>query len=86
MAVNTGAANGLVNGNPAKFVRQLVAVGITIGFVAVGTFLVCKLVGLITSGLRASAEDEENGLDVTEHGEVGYSGDSAGTPAVAGFE
>jgi Amt family ammonium transporter len=86
VAVNPGAANGLFNGNPLQLARQAAAVLITIAFVAVGTFVIGKVVGLLTGGLRASAEDEENGLDVTEHGEVGYSGETAGTPAYAGAD
>ncbi len=68
----------------AQFGAQLEAVILTIIMAVVATFIIGKVVGLITGGLRAPAEEEENGLDVTEHGEEGYSGDNAGVPAMAG--
>ena len=86
ISVNASGADGLFNGNPSQLGRQALAVLITIAFVGVGTFVVAKVVGLLTGGLRASAEDEENGLDVTEHGEVAYSGENAGAPSYAGLD
>lgn len=84
-AVNAAGADGLFNGNPAQLARQAVAVAVTLAFVGLGTFVIGKVIGLLTGGLRASAEDEENGLDVTEHGEVGYSGENGGAPTFAGM-
>lgn len=84
-AVNSAGADGLFNGNPAQFARQAAAVAITVLFVSIGTLLIAKIVGLLTGGLRASAEDEENGLDVTEHGEVGYSSEEGGAPVFGGL-
>ena len=81
ISVNPGGADGLFNGNPDQLGRQALAVVITIAFVGGGTWVLGQAVSLLTNGLRASAEDEENGLDVTEHGEVAYSGDNAGMPA-----
>jgi Amt family ammonium transporter len=86
VSVNSSGADGLFNGNPTQFGRQALAVLLTIVFVAAGTFLIAKVVSVVTGGLRASAEDEENGLDVTEHGEVAYSGENAGAPAFAGLD
>ena len=86
VAVNAAAADGLFNGNPAQLGRQAIAALTAAVVAAVGTFVIAKIVGWITGGLRASAEDEENGLDVTEHGEVGYSSDNAGAPAYAGMD
>ena len=86
VSVNSSGADGLFNGNPIQLGRQALAVFLTILFVAAGTFLIAKAVGFVTGGLRASAEDEENGLDVTEHGEVAYSGENAGAPSFAGLD
>ena len=86
LSVNPGGADGLFNGNPAQLGRQTVAVLITIAFVAIGTFVVAKVVSRVTGGLRASADDEENGLDLTEHGEEAYSGENAGAPSFAGLD
>ncbi len=86
VSVNPGGADGLLNGSPAQLGRQALAILLTVAFVGVGTFVLGKAVGLVTGGLRASAEDEENGLDVTEHGEVAYSGENAGAPSFAAID
>ena len=52
----------------------------------VSTLIIGSLVKVVCGGLRAPAEDEESGLDVTEHGEEGYAGDNAGMPALAGID
>ena len=53
----------------------------------VATLLIGSLLNaVIPGGMRAPAEHEEDGLDVTEHGEEGYSGDNAGMPALAGVD
>jgi Amt family ammonium transporter len=75
LAVNPVAANGLLNGNPGQLGRQAIAAFTAMAFVAIGTFVVAKVVSLLTRGLRAPEEDEEVGLDVTEHGEAGYASD-----------
>ncbi|MDQ2800956.1 MAG: ammonium transporter [Armatimonadota bacterium] len=80
ISVNPAAADGLFNGNPAQLGRQAVAALVAIGVAGAGTFIVAKVVALLTRGLRASEEDEENGLDVTEHGEVGYADENSGSP------
>jgi len=83
-----GVSNGILSFLPgaswAQFGAQVEAVVLTIIMAVVATFIIGKVVGLITGGLRAPADEEENGLDVTEHGEEGYSSDNAGIPALAG--
>ena len=81
--VNYAGADGLLNGNPAQLGRQAIAVVTAIVFAAVGTFIVAKITSLLTKGLRSSDDDEENGLDVTEHGEVGYTTEEGGVPVYA---
>ena len=52
---------------------QLVAVGATLLWSGVLTFVILKVLELvIPGGLRVSEEDEETGLDLTQHSEVGY--------------
>ena len=80
-AVNPGGADGLFNGNPEQLGRQAIAIVVAIVFAAVGTFVVAKITSLLTKGLRSSSDDEENGLDVTEHGEVGYTTEEGGVPS-----
>jgi Amt family ammonium transporter len=62
---------GLIDGNPGQVLTQLVAVGATIAYAVVATFVIVKLVDLIL-GLRISAKDEELGIDLATHGEVAY--------------
>lgn len=51
---------------------QLIAIGSTILYTAVVSYVLFKLVALMTKGLRVSKEQETTGLDLTEHDEVGY--------------
>jgi Amt family ammonium transporter len=70
----TGAINaypGLIDGNPGQVVIQLIAVGATITFAAVSTFVIVKVVDFIL-GIRVAMKDEELGLDLAVHGEVAY--------------
>ncbi len=50
---------------------QAEAVGITILWSGIGSFILYKIVDM-TIGLRVSAEDERQGLDLTSHGESAY--------------
>lgn len=62
---------GVIEGNPGQILNQFVAILIALGLSVVGTlvllFLVDKLIGL-----RISAEQEVEGLDLSQHGEEGY--------------
>lgn len=51
---------------------QLAGIGATIAWCAFCTFILLKLVGLMTSGLRISNEEEVKGLDIISHDETGY--------------
>jgi Amt family ammonium transporter len=70
-AVNEGGANGLFYGNPGLLVTQLIAVVVVAVYAAVVTFVLLKLIDM-TIGLRVSQQEEEAGLDTTQHGEVAY--------------
>ena len=50
---------------------QVLAVAVTIGWCAVGSLILYKIVDLIV-GLRPSPEVEREGLDLTSHGEAAY--------------
>ncbi len=65
-------AQGLFFGNPGQFIIQLVGAVATLIFVVVGTYIILKVVD-ITIGLRVSAEDEQVGLDLSQHNESAYS-------------
>jgi Amt family ammonium transporter len=63
-----------VNGSWELMGDQLVAVGATLVWSGVLTVVILKVLDLvIPGGLRVSEEDEETGLDLTQHSEVGYS-------------
>jgi Amt family ammonium transporter len=56
----------------AQLVTQLLGAGATILWCGVGTFVILKLVNIV-SPLRVTAEQENEGLDLVLHGESGYS-------------
>ena len=71
-AVNSAAVDGLINGGGATLLgKQLVAVGATLAFSGILTFVIAKVVQA-TVGLRVTPDDEAVGLDTTEHAETGY--------------
>jgi Amt family ammonium transporter len=59
---------GLIDGNPRQVLIQLAGVAVTVAWTGILTFLILKLVGVLTA-LRVSPEAEQMGLDVTLHGE-----------------
>ncbi|HKQ33907.1 MAG TPA: ammonium transporter [Nitrospiraceae bacterium] len=71
-AVNAAGANGLFFGNPAQLGIQAMALLVTIVFVFVGTLIILAIVSAIT-GLRVTEEEEETGLDLSQHDEKAYS-------------
>jgi Amt family ammonium transporter len=71
---------GLVDGNAAQVVNQLIGVGITIALAVIGSLVLLKIVDL-TIGLRVSDEEEIRGLDLSQHGEDGYTLDRDLIPA-----
>src|SRR3989344_1496646 len=70
--INSAGANGLFFGNPSLLGKQLIAVAVTWVYAFVVTLILLKVLDW-TMGLRASSEDEVTGLDLTQHGESGYS-------------
>ena len=70
-SVNPAGANGLLAGNPAQLLIQLKAAGFTVLWVGVGTFVVLQLLKLAMP-LRATDQEERQGLDINAHGEEAY--------------
>jgi ammonium transporter, Amt family len=66
-AINA-AGKGLFYGNPGQVKIQLIAIGTTIGYDAVVTFLIFMFIKLVI-GLRVTPEQEMIGLDQSSHGE-----------------
>ena len=69
--VNPLGNNGLFFGNPAQLGIQALSVVVTIALSAVATFVILKGISLFTR-LRASEQEEEEGLDTAQHGEDAY--------------
>ena len=63
--------SGMIDGNFRQLGNQAVGVVIAIVLAAVGTYVILHIVNLIL-GVRVSAEDEVQGLDLSQHGEEGY--------------
>ena len=70
--VNPAGADGLIFGHPELVLTQLIGVVTTMAFAAIMTFIIIKLIGVFMN-VRADENDEEIGLDISEHGERGYS-------------
>jgi Amt family ammonium transporter len=69
--VNPAGADGLLFGNPGQLAVQALAVAAVAAYAAVVTWGLLKLIdGVI--GLRVSPEEEQRGLDTTQHGEAAY--------------
>jgi Amt family ammonium transporter len=70
--VNEGGADGLLNGGGwGIMLEQTIGVVATIAFSFGVSFILFKGIDLVM-GLRVSEEDEEVGLDQSEHAETGY--------------
>jgi Amt family ammonium transporter len=59
---------GLFFGNPGQVVTQLEGIAVTIAWTAIVTWLILMGTKMLV-GLRPNASDEEEGLDITQHGE-----------------
>jgi Amt family ammonium transporter len=71
-SINPTGNDGLFYGNPSLFVSQLIAVIVVAAFAFFGTYALLRLIKAILP-LRVSSEDEEIGLDISQHGEEAYS-------------
>lgn len=69
--VNPLGNNGLFFGNPAQLGIQALSVIATIAISAVLTFGILKLISLFMK-LRATEQEEDEGLDTAQHGEEAY--------------
>lgn len=67
----TGGAQGALYGDWHQLWVQVVATVATVVYSAVVTFILFKIVDKIV-GIRTSAANESDGLDISEHGEIAY--------------
>jgi Amt family ammonium transporter len=72
-AINPAGADGLIYGNFALLKAHLISTCATALYAAVITFAILKLMKLVMK-VRATSNEEAEGLDVYLHGEEAYSG------------
>lgn len=70
-AINPAGADGLFFGNPSLLGIQLLSVAAAIVFAFGMTWIILKVLDA-TMGLRVNPEQEIEGLDLSQHGESGY--------------
>lgn len=66
-----GETDGLFYGNPTQFGVQLMTVIVTIAYSYAITFILTKILDAVW-GLAVTEQEEEIGLDISEHGERAY--------------
>ena len=72
-AINAAGFDGVFAGGGSELLgNQAVAVGTTIVFSFVVTFIIAKVIDM-TMGLRVDESDEIEGLDLSQHAETAYS-------------
>ncbi|MCL5006273.1 MAG: ammonium transporter [Acidobacteria bacterium] len=62
---------GLIDGNAGQLLNQFIGVLISWSIAVVGTLIILKVVDALV-GLRVPEEQEVQGLDLSQHGEEGY--------------
>jgi Amt family ammonium transporter len=70
--INPAGNDGLFYGNPSLLISQLIAVAVVAAFAFIGSYALLKLIKTF-SPLRVTEEEEETGLDMSQHGEEAYS-------------
>lgn len=70
--INPSGNDGLLFGNPSLLGIQVLSVFVAWIYSFIVTFIILKILDL-TMGLRVSEEQEMTGLDLSQHGEAGYS-------------
>lgn len=77
-AINPAGANGLLaGGGLALLGKQVVGIALAAGYAGAVTFVLAWILKL-TVGIRVDGDSEVTGLDLTQHGESGYSGPATG--------
>jgi Amt family ammonium transporter len=69
--VNSAGQDGLFYGNPKQLMVQLIMIGAVAGFSMICTWIILKILDVIM-GLRVTKDEEQEGLDVSQHGEKAY--------------
>jgi Amt family ammonium transporter len=69
--VNAGGANGLLYGHAAQLGIQAIGVLAAAAYAFIATTVILKGLQFVI-GIRTSSQAEEEGLDVSDHGETAY--------------
>jgi Amt family ammonium transporter len=69
--INPNGVNGLLYGNAAQLGSQALAIVVVAAFSFFGSYALLKIVNIF-SPLRVTAEEEDAGLDISQHGEEAY--------------
>ena len=70
-AINSSGPNGLLFGNPNLVLIQAFAVLVVAAFGFTGSYVILKIINFFTP-LRVSPQEEDDGLDMSQHGEEAY--------------
>jgi len=70
-AINSGGANGLLFGNPRQLAVQAAAALLVAAYSFGVSMVLFKVIDRVV-GLRVTSDEETEGLDITQHGEAGY--------------
>jgi Amt family ammonium transporter len=70
-AINAGGANGLFFGNPRQLAIQAGAVLLIAAYSFAVSMVLFKVIDK-AMGLRVAKDEEIEGLDISQHGEAGY--------------
>jgi Amt family ammonium transporter len=71
-ASSLGGKQGADYAIGGQFMTQLTSSAITIVYTLVLSIIILKVVGIVCGGLRVSESEEQDGLDISAHGESGY--------------
>ncbi|HBG92784.1 MAG: ammonia channel protein [Nitrospirae bacterium GWF2_44_13] len=69
--INSAGNDGLFYGNASLLLNQIISIGAVWIYSFAATLMILKVIDW-TVGLRVSEEDEADGLDLSQHGESGY--------------
>src|ERR671919_18977 len=69
--INPAGPNGLLYGNSIQLAIQALGVGVAAALAFVGTIVIMRVIDM-TIGLKVKGEEEEIGLDITQHAERAY--------------
>ncbi|MFA6989178.1 MAG: ammonium transporter [Candidatus Gastranaerophilaceae bacterium] len=66
--INPAGANGFFYGNPSLLIGQFISIVVTVVYAFVVSSILLKLIDMVI-GLRITADEELQGLDLSQHGE-----------------